>query len=561
MKCKAILLVLLILTSVILSAGTGVYAAARTWPSSPGFDLKQVALFKNGLGFFVAEVACPARRTDLRVVLPVTPAHGTLWISYAPDIELASVVAREAEVVETRDAVTIRELLEANQGRRVKLTLGEEEVSGVVMHVARSRDVVPVDPYTPGGRGGQQPDGSRMVGWTQAGLAMIQTNAGMLCIDPRAVTRILFAEDRIEQKFAHPVKKVELDIHLSRPAAGKTLTLTFLAKGITWAPSYMVDISDEQNARLSAKAVILNDACQLDGVEVQLVTGFPHLQFSDIVSPLGMKENLAQFLQALNRGASERGRSAVISNVMTQSVAYGRGGADVAMPAYGTADAGVVAEDLFLYPAGLLELDREEVAYVPLFTESVPYVHVYQWDIPDYVTEEGRYTYAPGPQDSDEGEQEIWHSLRLTNTTKVPWTTAPGETVKVGAILGQDTIRYTPSGGQSTLRITRAVGIKADQIELETDRQRDAFRWRGSAYDRITVEGKLSVLNVLDKAVTLEITKTLSGEVMTVEPQATQEKPAKGLRRINPVTKLTWTIELAPGGEQDLSYTYQVYVR
>ena len=253
----------------------------------------------------------------------------------------------------------------------------------------------------------------------------------------------------------------------------------------------MVDISDEQNARLSAKAVILNDACHLEDVEVQLVTGFPHLQFSDIVSPLGMKGGPRSVSPGLEPGVkASGGRSAVMSNVMVQSVAYGRGGADAAMPAYGTAEAGVVAEDLFLYPAGTLELDRDEVAYVPLFTESVPYTHVYQWDIPDYVTEEGRYTYASGPQGSDEGEQEIWHSLRLTNTTQIPWTTAPGETVKAGAILGQDTIRYTPSGGQSTLRITRAVGIKADQIELETDRQRSALKWRGSTYDLITVEGQ-----------------------------------------------------------------------
>ena len=100
-----------------------------------------------------------------------------------------------------RDAVTIRELLEANQGRRVKLTLGAKKRSPAsscrLSAVARSS---PADPYTPGGRGGPS-DGRRMVGWTQAGLAMIQTDAGTLCIDPRAVTRILFTEERVEQRF------------------------------------------------------------------------------------------------------------------------------------------------------------------------------------------------------------------------------------------------------------------------------------------------------------------------------------------------------------------------
>ncbi len=63
------------------------------------------------------------------------------------------------------------------------------------------------------------------------------------------------------------------------------------------------------------------------------------------------------------------------------------------MPVYGASEIGQVAEDLFLYPAGRLDLGTREVAYVPLFTESVPYKHIYQWDIPDYVNQEGVYEY------------------------------------------------------------------------------------------------------------------------------------------------------------------------
>ena len=68
-------------------------------------------------------------------------------------------------------------------------------------------------------------------------------------------------------------------------------------------------------------------------------------------------------------------------------------------------------------------------------------------------------------------------------------------------------------------------------------------------------------MNTLAKPIALEITKTLSGEARSIDPKAKQEKLAKGLRRVNPVTKLTWTIELAPGTEKNLSYTYDVYVR
>ncbi len=231
-----------------------------------------------------------------------------------------------------------------------------------------------------------------------------------------------------------------------------------------------------------------------------------------------------------------------------------------AMPAYGAAELGKVAEDLFFYPVENVELKKGEVCYLPLFTESVPYKHIYQWEIPDYVNEDGRY-YEPRRGERRETIEQVWHCLRLENTTTVPWTTAPAETVKQGLILGQDTLNYTPVAGETTLRITQAVNVRAEQIELETDRKRDAARLYGYSYDLVTVEGKLSVTNFQQKAITLEITKTLSGEVRSSQPEAKTEKLARGLQRMNGILKLAWTIELEPGEQKQLSYVYDVYVR
>ncbi|MHC4520341.1 MAG: hypothetical protein ACYTAS_17280 [Planctomycetota bacterium] len=563
MKRTTIQPTLLMALSLILSSMWADGAVAKAWPPAQTLDVKHVALFKNGLGFFVAEATCPAGRTEFRLALPAAPSHGTFWISYPAGVDLASAVAREVESDEVRDAVTIVELLRANEGRDVELAMGDHEIRGTIAHFAENRDMARPNPYAPGGRTGETPS---VEPWRvpQASLVMIQTDAGMLCINPHSVTRIMFPGASMERSFARPVKKVELEVRLRQAAPSRKLTLTFLAKGLTWAPSYVVDITDEERGRLAAKAVIVNDACELKEVAVQLVTGFPHLQFSDVVSPVGMKESLAQFLQALPRGQSGQGRPGIMDNVMTQSVTYrgrmgGMGGG--VMPEYGATEVGTVAEDLFLYPAGQVSMSSGEVAYIPLFTETVPYEHIYEWDIPDYVDAQGRYDYNRGREEDQGAEQEVWHSLRLSNTTKVPWTTAPGETIKARAILGQDTLEYTPSGADTTLRITRAVGVKADQVERETSRKRDAMQLYGYHYDLVTVRGELSVVNAQNKAIRMEITKTLSGAVKSVEPDAKQEKLAQGLRRMNGLTKLTWTIELAPEAEKRLSYVYDVYVR
>lgn len=564
MKHNKPLAVLLVAFGLVLSALSPGHVLAQPTTPALSLDIEQVALFKNGLGFFVGQATCPYGQKTFRIALPAAPSHGTLWISYPPEVDLAGAVTREVESTETLDAVTIPELLQANIGRRVRLHIDDKDIVGEITHFAWSRESAPPNPYAPGG---EMSTAREFEPWRRqsGGLVMIASDSGTLCIDPRMVNHVTFLDGHISRDFRYPRRQAQLEVRLNEPAADRRLTVTFLAKGVTWAPSYVVDITEEAKARVAAKALIVNEACELEDVAVQLVTGFPHLQFSDVVSPTAMKESLAQFLQALSRGESERGHPGAMYNVMSQSVRYAPGGmggrADSAMPAYGAAEVGTVAEDLFLYPAGQVNLERNEVAYVPLFTESVPCEHVYQWDIPDYVDEQGRYDYSRRQQDDQQEEQEVWHSLRLTNTTQVPWTTAPGETVKNGIILGQDTLKYTPPGADGTLRITRAVGVKADQIEFETDRRRDAMQLYGNHYDLITVRGKLSVINTQSKAATLEITKTLSGEVKSTEPEAKQDKLAKGLRRMNGVMKLTWTIELAPASDKQIHYVYEVYVR
>jgi len=83
----------------------------------------------------------------------------------------------------------------------------------------------------------------------------------------------------------------------------------------------------------------------------------------------------------------------------------------------------------------------------------------------------------------------------------------------------------------------------------------------GYRYDLVTVRGELSVVNFQDKTVDLEITKTLSGELKSAEPDAKIEKLATGLRGMNARVQLTWTLELKPGEKASLSYLNELYIR
>jgi hypothetical protein len=526
--------------------------------------LRQVALFKNGLGFFISEVTCPATDDTFSFVPAAAAAHGTFWIAYPPQVKLHSLIAKEVESEQPVEVITIYELLKANVGRKVRLTLSGRQMDCLIKYLPEDRQAPVPQPYAPGSpetaidrRG---PDSMR------SRLMIIETASGEMSVDPYNVQDVEFPAGKAEKTFTSKSKSMQLEVKMDSPAGGKKLTITYLAKGITWAPSYMVDITDGDKARLSAKAEVINEACDLNDITVQLVTGFPHLQFADVISPLALKGNLAAFLQSLTSGATRPAGPGVLSPVMAQSAAAYearfRSEAERVMPEYGAAQAGQAAEDLFLYPVEHITLKKGQVAYLPLFTESVPYKHIYQWNIPDYVNEEDYYRYPARRQEEQKPDVEVvWHCLRLENTARVPWTTAPAETVGQGLILGQDTLDYTPPKGQATLRITRAVNVKAEQIELEIDRKRDAAQLYGNHYDLVTVEGKLSVTNFQQKSAALEITKTLSGEVKSSQPQPAMESLARGLQKMNGVKKLTWTIDLEPGEQKQLGYTYEVYVR
>jgi hypothetical protein len=564
--------------SLVLAVAGILCFAGYAYSDEPGteakMELKQVSLFKNGLGFFVWEATIPDKSKAFYVVPPAAASHGTFWISYPPKVEVDSAVAKQVEGKELVDAVTMIDLLKANVGRRVRIYLSAYSkddvfVEGKLIRLIEGPKIEPPNPYAPGRVEGADYRSGYYGVRNVAVLGELSTGEGQAAINLDSILRINFLNTPSETKYEKKTNQVRLDISLKKSAGGQKITVTCLAKGATWAPSYMIDITEPNKARLAAKAEVMDEVCDLEGADVKLVTGFPNLQFADTVSPIAMKENLAQFLQSLIRGQSQRGQAlGVMSNaaVAGQSMLYDReersAGELSVMPAYGAAEMGKTAEDLFLYPVENVRLVKGEVGYFPLFTESVPYKHIYRWEIPDYVNPEGDYYYDQQQRQQRKPEQqEVWHCLRLDNVMKMPWTTAPAEIIKDGVILGQDMLDYTPVKDRGTVKITRAVNIKAEQVELEKDRKRDVARWYNYNWDLVTVEGKLSVTNFQDKPITLEVTKLLSGEVKAMQPEAKLEKLAKALRAANANIKLTWTMELGAGEQKEVGYTYEVYVR
>ncbi|MEN6383991.1 MAG: hypothetical protein ABFD79_02205 [Phycisphaerales bacterium] len=509
------------------------FVYAQSSPVTVNEKIQKIALYKNGFGFFVSQVECPKNETSFVIIPPAAPSHGTFWAIYSPSIELESITSKEVSVNFTTPVSSIPELLKANIDKEVWLSFDDEDKNIYVGTLLSFSD----------------------------NLIILKNDKEELAVNPSSVKKVKFANGKVIKTQAAKDKSLQYEFKLAKPANGKAITLCYLAKGIVWTPSYMINLSEDDKAAISGQALIFNEICDSNDTEIQLITGFPNLKFADIISPMAKKENIAQFLQSIVRSQKEFGFNAgITSNVMMQSrESKYKFEQEFAGPDYGLATGGIAAEDLFLYPLKNIKLSKGQVSYHPLFTETLEYKHIYQWDIPDYINQFDQY-YHQQPKDKEQQEI-VWHSLRMKNSTKVPWTTAPAEIIKDGVIIGQDKISYTPVNGKTTLKITQALDIKAEQIEIETQRQRDALHMYGNSYDLITLTGKLSLNNYKNQPVTLEIQKTLSGELKSSDPNANIENLAAGLSRMNATRILRWTIELEPKEKKELNYIYDVYVR
>jgi len=489
-----------------------------------------LTVFKNGLGFFIREGT-----GDLRNGWAVTEevpaaALGSLWIT---SLELGSPVEETVStIVEAEKAApagNLDALLSANVGKKVILTANNQTLEGVVKSA-------------PG---------------TVIILATLEGRE--IALNKGAVSKVEFPGDHALDVMAKSQAK-RMKFKLAGRGTKARLMVSYLQKGVTWQPSYLVNIEDPKKARLTMKATLVNDAEDLDGVDAYFVVGFPNFRFADVRSPMALDQALGQFLTELGRAEAKDEALGRAASVMSQRMAPLQEAASLDYGLSGLPDvAGASEEDLFLYGKKGLALKKGERAEYPIFSHEVDYKHVYEWKVPDTLNVDPSGYQQSGQRQTEIAEQ-VWHAVKLTNATEFPWTTAPAFAVSGWKPLAQDVLDYTPRGTSTNLKLTVATDIKVNKREEEAARQRDV-RIRSSNYDLVTVKGELDIRNAKTKDVTVEIRKRLTGEVLETSHGGQVTKSAEGLRGVNSNALVSWEIPVKAGEEIKVTYSYKVYIR
>src|SRR4051812_2185489 len=356
-------------------------AAGSSDPTEAKPRIERIALFKNGLGYATAVGTIPDKTTNVVIGQLPVPSYGTFWVGYPKNVKVRHLVT----AMETNDVITapssVDELLRLNPGRSVLLHVssgpnGENlAISGVVQPGPIPPALESPSPYFMDFRNVTGPYNPGYGQPVQPSAILVQTERGMVAFNAGTIMRAAFAGTEPLHMSTNHLKRPAIRMELEQPAGGAKFSVSYLARGITWVPSYRIDISDDKTAQFSAEAQIINEMTDIESAQVDLVTGFPNIQFPDLPNPVAMSQPLADFLRSLSAGRAEgtgnRGYM-MQQQALLMNNAYSSYEADNApLPSYSAAAQGQTAEDLFLYPLPRLSLRKGETATIPLFSADM----------------------------------------------------------------------------------------------------------------------------------------------------------------------------------------------
>ncbi|MEI8282134.1 MAG: hypothetical protein WCG75_07005 [Armatimonadota bacterium] len=495
-------------------------------------EVVSVSMFKNGFAFITRRITVSDGEANI-VEVP-RASLGTLWF-WTPEGEIQNISTAEdvSKVKHELNLATFDQLVQKNIGKTIYV---ESNVA------------------TPQEGKIKSADGELLILDIANGTIAIQkSQIKFFRTSDSSFTWKQTIETRSEQKYY----KIKTD------KKSHEVLMMSLERGITWAPGYAVDITNPDKLTIASKATVMNDLVDLKGIPARLITGFPNMQFKDILDPFTANMPSDQWLGSLSTGGGgggfggARGRA---NEMMSQNAYAPMMDKDVNWGGNSSGDVGgEQISDLFFYDLPKLDSKKNSRLYQNLFRFDAEYKHIYTWDIDDQVDANGNYKPAP-PAGQD--AQDVWHTIKFKNGAKKPLTTAAATIFNKGELIGQTMMNYCMADGDCDVRINKALDVRADANEEEVARERGAIKDRNNypRYDLVTVKGTLLVLNGRKDKVQMTITKNLTGEVVTSTGTPVVTKTTRGLRQVNTTSRLTWKPEVKSGDKLTLEYTYKLYV-
>lgn len=515
--------------------------------------VESVDLFKNGLAIVRLEVPITGPGTFRLSQIP-EPVHGTFLVQSSGSVE-ARIERRRVPVEHA-----------SPPGSRL-----QDELVGLKVTVHTRSDktllvgtVLSVPGDQSGGDEGVANAPLRSLNGTASAsrFLLLRTDTGISYVDMNEIVAV-DAVGEPDQKTQLEERSVLLLV-AGADNRGGSCRLSYLAHGLSWAPDYHIELKSSDRLKVVQHAVVRNELLDLKDTDVSVISGYPGVQFRNVVSPLSASQTWQSFFQQLD---DRSGETPFSNSFMMQNVAYNNGvrssgGAALAVPDSGD------AIDLHFHPIGQYSLKKGDAFATTTGTAETGYERIVEWMIPDNRDEWGN---PAGEQRIDPVTRkplrdDIWDAVRFRNPLSFPMTSAPVMVTTGEKFSGQSQVLWTDIDEEATVRVNKALRIRAVHVEYESQTEeqgrsdRELINIGDRRFRKVTVNGELRLGNHRDLEARLIINRQFTGDYVKGDASPKIDLREEGVWSINRRNELTWSIGLKPGEERIVTYQYTVLV-
>lgn len=510
-----------------------------------------VALFKNGLSVVRLEV--PIQGPGIyRLADVAEPVHGTFLVesggSIEARIERRSVPARQP----ARLGVNLQDELVG-----LKVTIHGRSTKAPIVGTVLSVPKQEIDLYPPVVLPGDYASPAPV-----SRFLLLRTEAGTAYVDLNEI-ELVEAEGQAVPETPMESRSVLLLV-VGDEVRGDTCRISYLTHGLSWAPSYNIELLDAERLTIEQHAAIRNELMDLNDTDVSVISGYPNVQFGHVVSPLSASQTWLHFFQQL---AGEGGDGRFSNSMFGQQGGGFGGGRDAGNDPAIAPNLGDTI-DLHYHAIGKRTLKKGTAFSMATGKAEAGYERVVEWTIPDNRDEWGRPEEDPrvDPATGETLQDDVWDALKFKNPLPFPMTTAPVMVTTDGKFSGQSQVLWTNKGEEATVRVNKALSIRARNVEYENQiadegqAERELINIGGRRFRRVTINGELRLFNHRATDARMIIKRQFSGDYVKADAAPKIDLREEGVWTINKRNELTWTFTLQPGEEQTITYQYTVLI-
>ena len=518
--------------------------------------IESVGVFKNGIAVVRASFNVPGPGSYRWDQVPQA-IHAT----FSVDSEAVLTTRSTRRMLDVPADPSSPEIQDALAGKNVVISLSGEHGQAPVSVSGRIWQV-PTSPV----KLGQSPQESTRSDFYSGIVPRISQPSDFLILESAKgreyISRKSITSISAEGPFLPTSRQVEKPVLVFEVTSGSgKVTLSYLTRGITWLPAYHLDITNPYTLAIRQSTVLRNELTDLKDAAVELISGYPNIQFARVNSPLDPNLSLAAFFQQLGQSDGSSSHGTMSQMIMSNSISSNTTDPLPASPEAGPAASG----DIHYQAIGQRDLLRGDSLAFDIATANSGYTRIVEWQVPEFRDPSGKSKSSRPAHETPDPEDQPWDALRFTNPFGFPMTTAPATITEAGKFRGQSLSQWVNPGETTTLRITQALSLNATASETEVENTRDEPKpediatFYYSRYRRITIQGVLQIHNFRATTAAMLIRCKFSGKWLDADA-----KPSLRLLNqssgINPSSELTWTTDLQAGEKRVLNYRYQVWI-